>query len=59
MPRLGEKTEDFAMSLSPGNWVHSYEDSGRCELTVTNGWTAGQTMSEDRRPGSKLDVSLS
>lgn len=59
MHRLGEKTGDFTMSLSPGNWVHSYEDSRRCELSFTNGWTAGQAVSEDRSPCRKLAVSPS
>lgn len=57
--RVGKKTGAFTMSLSPGNRVHSYEDSRRCELTFTNGWTAGQAVSEDRSPCSKLGISLS
>lgn len=45
------------MSLSPGNRVHPYEDSRRCELTFTNGRTAGQAVSEDGSPCGQLAVS--
>lgn len=44
------------MFLSAGNRVHPHEDSGRCELALTNGWTAGQAVPEDRSPRSELGV---
>lgn len=47
----------FTMSLSPGNRVHSHEDSRRCELPFADGWTAGQALSEDGSPGGELRVS--
>lgn len=40
--------------LSAGNRVHAHEDSGRCELALTNGWTAGQAVPEDCSPRSEL-----
>lgn len=47
----------FTMSLSPGNRVHSHEDSRRCELPFADGWTAGQALPEDGSPGGELSVS--
>lgn len=53
---LGKRTGGFTVSLSAGNWVHPREDSRRCELALTDGWTAGQAVPEDCGPCSELGV---